>query len=313
MTTNNFSAQHPFDLLEAFALDSLEAYEEQEVVDHVEGCETCSSIVEDNLRVATALADAMPEMAAPEGLRAGVFDAIGPLSPNQPTVSVSYPPPARSWSRVTRVSVSRLLRFATPVTAVVAVLAIAAAVTLNIVTTGQVNEVQAENTLLRQQLDQSMATTSALARSSNTVSQVQGNLQRWQETSFALAQPGNQTLILKPATAGVDSKGMVVLSEDGTEAVLMASNLSPLTPDSVYHVWLTRGGQWYWAGELDVDERGWGTMPMSSPESLLQYDTVQISRGMGVAAAMAEPVGSTERAKATASMVGDMVLAADLQ
>ena len=166
---------------------------------------------------------------------------------------------------------------------------------------------------MRRQLDESMATTAALARTSNTVSQVQGNLQRWQQTSYALAQPGNQTLLLSPARPGVDSTGVMVLSEDGTEAVLMASDLPPLTLDSVYHVWLTRGGQWYWAGELNVDERGWGTMPMSSPESLLQYDTVQISLGMGVAATMAEPVGSNDRAKATASMVGEMVLVADLR
>jgi hypothetical protein len=61
-----------------------------------------------------------------------------------------------------------------------------------------------------------------------------------------------------------------------------------------------------------VDERGWGTLPMSARESLLQYDSVQISHGMGVASAMAAPVGSSERARATAGMVGDLVLVATL-
>ena len=36
MTTNN--ATHPYDLLEAFALDALEADEEQTVLEHIEGC-----------------------------------------------------------------------------------------------------------------------------------------------------------------------------------------------------------------------------------------------------------------------------------
>ena len=311
--TNNYTSQHPFDLLEAFSLDALEPEEEQAVSDHVDRCETCSAIVGDSWRALAVMAESVAVATPSAGLRVRVLDSIEDKPPETPRVSVSLRQPSRSWSRVTWVSNNRLIRFLTPVTAVLAIVAIAATITMNVQMSGQMGDVQSENIQLRRQLDESMATTAALARTSNTVSQVQGNLQRWQQTSYALAQPGNQTLLLSPARPGVDSTGVMVLSEDGTEAVLMASDLPPLTLDSVYHVWLTRGGQWYWAGELNVDERGWGTMPMSSPESLLQYDTVQISLGMGVAATMAEPVGSNDRARATASMVGEMVLVADLR
>ncbi len=311
MSTSNSTYQHPFDLLEAYALNALDIDEEQAVTDHVDWCEVCSSIVEEDLRVVVAMSETTPIVAPPERLRARVLAPIAASSADSQTVSRSWP--ARSWSRVTWVSNSRVVRFLTPVSAVLAVVAIAVAMMLNIQLAGEVGDVQSENSQLRRQLDESMATTTALARSSRDMSQVQGNLQRWQETSYALAQPGNQTVVLTAARPGVGSKGVMVFSEDGREAVLMASELAPLRPDSVYHVWLTRGGQWYWAGELDVDDRGWGTLPMSSPESLLQYDTVQISRGMGVAAAMASPMGSTDRTRTTASMVGDMVLEADLQ
>ena len=311
--TNNYTSQHPFDLLEAFSLDALEPEEEQAVSDHVDRCETCSAIVGDSWRALAVMAESVAVATPSAGLRVRVLDSIEDKPPETPRVSVSLRQPSRSWSRVTWVSNNRLIRFLTPVTAVLAIVAIAATITMNVQMSGQMGDVQSENIQLRRQLDESMATTAALARTSNTVSQVQGNLQRWQQTSYALAQPGNQTLLLSPARPGVDSTGVMVLSEDGTEAVLMASDLPSLTLDSVYHVWLTRGGQWYWAGELNVDERGWGTMPMSSPESLLQYDTVQISLGMGVAATMAEPVGSNDRARATASMVGEMVLVADLR
>ena len=311
--TNNYTSQHPFDLLEAFSLDALEPEEEQAVSDHVDRCETCSAIVGDSWRALAVMAESVAVATPSAGLRVRVLDSIEDKPPETPRVSVSLRQPSRSWSRVTWVSNNRLIRFLTPVTAVLAIVAIAATITMNVQMSGQMGDVQSENSQLRRQLDESMATTAALARTSNTVSQVQGNLQRWQQTSYALAQPGNQTLLLSPARPGVDSTGVMVLSEDGTEAVLMASDLPPLTLDSVYHVWLTRGGQWYWAGELNVDERGWGTMPMSSPESLLQYDSVQISLGMGVAATMAEPVGSNDRARATASMVGEMVLVADLR
>ena len=318
MTTNNGTTRHPFDLLEAFALDALEPEEELVVADHIERCEVCSTLIGDNLRVVAAIADSVPEALPPVGLRERLLESIEQVAttPLQPSVStrvlVSPGRPARSWSRVSRAVTARSTRIIAPVVAVVAVVAIVITTALNLQMSDQMGVVQSENTLLRRQLDQSMATTSALALTSNTVSRMQGNLQRWQETSYALAQPGNQTLVLSPAAPGIESRGVFVLSENGREGVLMASNLAAPRPESVYHVWLTRGGQWYWAGEMDVDERGWGTLPMTARESLLQYDSVQISHGMGVAAAMAAPVGSSERARATAGMVGDLVLVATL-
>ena len=299
-------------------MDALEPDEEQEVADHIEWCDVCSMLAGDNLRVAAAIAEFPPGVSPPPAMRDRVLNSID-STPTETTqqsvpqrVQVSPVRPARSWSRVTYAVSVRWTRILAPVVAVLAVVAIAITTVLNLQMADQMGTVQSENSLLRRQLDQSMATTTALAQTSNTVSQMQGNLQRWQETSYALAQPGNQTLILRPAQPGIDSRGIMVLSEDGREAVLMASGLDPLRPESVYHVWLTRGGQWYWAGEMDVDERGWGTMPLNSRESLLQYDSVQISHGMGLAAAMAAPVDSTERARATAGMVGDMVLVATL-
>ena len=318
MTTSNGTARHPFDLLEAFALDALEPEEELAVSGHVEGCEVCFALVDDSLRVAAAIADAVPVTLPPAGLRGRLMDSIesAALVPPEvsvsPSVSVSQLRQPRSWSRVSRAITTRWTRVVAPGVAVLAVVAIVITAAVNMQMSDRMGTVQSENVQLRQQLDQSMATTAALAQTSSTVSQMQGNFQRWQETSYALAQPGNRTFGLSAAAPGVESRGVMVLSEDGREGVLLASDLPAPRPDSVYHVWLTRGGQWYWAGEMDVDERGWGTMPMTSRDSLLQYDSVQVSHGMGVAAAMAAPVGSTERAKATAGMVGDLVLVATL-
>ncbi len=318
MTTSSGQNQHPYDLLEAFALDALEPVEEVVVADHVEECEICWSLVGDNLRVASAIADSVPEVAAPAELRQRLLNSIGASVPTalepsvSQTVSVSHTRPPRSWSRVSHAISTRWVRVVAPVVAVLAVLAIFGMTALNLEMSGRVGDVQSENTQLRRQLDESMATTAALAHTSSAVSQMQGNLQRWQETSYALAQPGNQTLVLSPAAPEIGSRGVLVLSEDGREAVLMASSLAEPRPDSAYHVWLTKGGQWYWAGDMEVDDRGWGTMPMSSQESLLQYDSVQISHGTRIAVAAASPVDDSERALAMAGMVGDLVLVATL-
>ncbi len=314
MTTNNAASQHPFGLLEAFALDALEPDEEQAVIDHVEWCARCDVIVTENLRAANALAQIMPQQAPPEGLWDRINASIEPSAPLAVRpVSVSHRHPPRSWARVSSVLSNRWGRLLTPAAATLAVALIAVTVALNVQIAGDLDDMQLENNQLRARLDQNLATTTVLARSSDTVTQMQGSLQRWQQTSYALAQPGNQTLEMIPARPGVESQGVLVISEGGGAGLLMVSGLMPPQPDSVYHVWLTYGGQRHWAGEMDVDERGWGTMPLNPPDSLLDYDSVQLSRGMGVAAAMAAPAGSAARAKATASMIGDLVLVAPLQ
>ena len=318
MATSNKANRHPFDLLEAFALDALEPGEELVVAGHVEECAICSTLAGENLRVAAAIADSAPEVLPPGELRQRLLDSIAPAAKTaaQPSVSqmvsVSQGRPPRSWSRVTHSISTRWIRVFAPVVAVLAVVAILVMTAVNMGMSDRVSAVQSENTQLRRQLDQSMATTAALAHASGAVSQMQGNLQRWQETSYVLAQPGNQTLVLTPAAPGIESRGVLVLSEDGREAVLLASDLAEPRLDSAYHVWLTRGGQWYWAGDMEVDDRGWGTMPMSSQESLLQYDSVQISHGMRMAATTTSTAVSSERARATAGMVGDLVLVTTL-
>jgi hypothetical protein len=210
-----------------------------------------------------------------------------------------------------------MVRLFTPVAAMLAVALVAVTVGLNVQIAGNLDDMQSENTQLRQRLDQSMATTTALARSSDTVTQMQGSLQQWQQTSYALAQPGNQTVLLSAARVGVDARGFLVVSGDGSAGLLMVSDLMPPQPNSVYHVWLTRGAQRFWAGEMEVDEKGSGAMqliPHLTPnDSLLNYDKIQLTRGLGVAAALATPPGSIERARASASMVGDMVLEAPLR
>lgn len=312
--TTNATNQHPYGLLEAFALDALEPEEEEAVTRHIEGCAGCADVAEGHLRTACSLAQAIPQQEPPEQLRTRLLDSIDPPAAPMSSVSVSVSRrPPRSWSRVSSAIGRRWARLLTPVAAVVAVALIAVSVGLNIQISGSLDSLQSENSQLRQRLDRNMATTTAMARSSESVSQMQGSLQQWQQTSYALAQPGNRTVVLSAARPGVDARGFLVVSGDDSAGILMVSDLVPPLPDSVYHVWLTRGGQRFWAGEMQVDGQGSGAMQLMPGDSLTNYDSIQLSRGMGVAAALAAPPGSIERERATAGMVGDMVLAAPLR
>ncbi len=313
MASSNFTYQHPYGSLEAFALDALDPEEEQAVAGHLEWCISCANLVEQNLRVSLAMADSLPRQELPDALRTLKLDVTDPPASSDSWVSVSTPRPARSWARVSWGAYGRWARRLSPVVALLAVAAVAVTAVLNLQFAGQMDNMQSENVQLQRQLDQSMATTQVLASSSDTVSRMQGNLQQWQQTSYALAQPGNHTLVLSPAGPGIDSGGVLVMSEDGRESILMASDLAPPQLDEVYDVWLTQGSQWFWAGEMNVDERGWGTMALSAPESLFDYDSVQLCRGKGAAAARAATAGSTSPAQATASVIGDVVLTVSLR
>ena len=313
--TSSVTGQHPYDLLDAFSLHALEPGEEQSLIDHLELCTHCSALAEESLRAAAALADTVLQQQPPENLRAQLLDSLDtPVDEPATLVSVSVPTPRppRSWSRVTSAG-SRWARYLVPTGAVLAVALIAVTVALNVQIAGDIDSLQSENASLRNRLDQSLATTSALASSSSTVSQMQGNLQRWQQTSLALAQQGNQTVLLSATQPGAAARGFLVVSVDGSAGILMVSQLAPPMPDSVYHVWLTKAGQRFWEGELAVDESGIGAMQLIPGDSLLNYDSIQVSQGMGVAAALAAPPGSVQRARATANMVGDMVLVAQLR
>ena len=293
MTTN--SRTHPYDLLEAFALDALDADEEQTVIEHIEGCFECASAIDEHLQTATALAFTAPSLAPPERVRAGLLAAVDLSQPDSQRVSVSRRP-SRGWTGAFSASASRWARLLMPVTAVAAVVVVAVVVALNVQISGEMDEMKAENNLLREEMGQNEAAASAqLALASDTMAQMQGNLQLLQNT---LAQSDDQSLVMNPMQPDSDAWGVLVFSGDGTMGVIMASELEPLAEGDAYHVWLMDEGQRTWAGDMQVDEHGWGAIALDMSGSMTGFDTVQLTRA---------PL-----ALASVGIAGDIVLEASL-
>ena len=296
MTTN--SQTHPYDLLEAFALDALDADEEQTVIEHVEDCLECALTIDEHLQTATALAFTAPSLAPPERVRAGLLAAVDLSQPEAEAqrVSVSRRSPSRGWTGAFSASASRWARLLMPITAVAAVAVVAVVVALNVQISGEMDEMKAENNLLREEIGQNEATASAqLALASDTVAQMQGNLQLLQNT---LAQSDDQSLVMNPMQPDSDAWGVLVFSGDGTMGVIMASELEPLEEGLAYHVWLMDEGQRTWAGDMQVDEHGWGAIALDMSGPMTGFDTVQLSRA---------PL-----ALASVGIAGDIVLEASL-
>ena len=294
MTTNK--ATHPYDLLEAFALDALEADEEQTVLDHVEGCPECASAIGEHLQTAASLAFTVPGIAPPERVWEGLLAAVESSQPEPPRDPVPQRRPSPSWAGAFSASGSRWARLIMPVTAAAAVAVVAIVIALNVQISGQMDEMKAENNLLRREMGQNEATAVAqLALASDTVAQMQGNLQLLQNT---LAQSDNQSLVMNPMHTDSDAWGVLVFSGDGTMGVIMASELEPLEEGHSYHVWLMQEGRRTWGGDMQVDDRGWGALALDMSGAITEFDTVQLSRAPLTLAA--------------AGIVGDIVLEVSL-
>ena len=301
MTTN--SAAHPDELLAAFSLDALSAEEEQGVLAHLDVCPRCAAAVAGHLDTAAALASLAPAQRPPERARARLMAAVAlppaaetPLTLTAAKVSVSHRRRPRGWAGVQSALGSRWGRRLIPITAVAGMMILSFIIGLNVQMSGQMGDMQAENTQLRQEMGQNQATATArLAQASDTVTQIQGNLQFLHHT---LAQPGNRSLVMQSAQPGSPSQGVLVLSPDGGTGMIMASELPPPRDDAAYRVWLMRDGERILAGDLAVDERGWGALELDAADPLSDFDAVRLYYG---------PL-----AVASGAALGDMVLEAAL-
>ena len=275
-SSSRANAEHPEDLLEAFSLDALNLEEESRVSDHLEGCLRCALLAESYQQAAAFLVSTVESRTPPESVRVELLAAVAPAV--RPAREPLAPP---GPSLLTRLLDSRFLRVLTPVTAAAAVVMIAFALTMNVRTSDLIGELQDENTSLRDQLDSNHATISAnFSVVSDSSDKALTNIQELRDASYVMAMAANQSLLLEPLTDGSPSQGVLLTSAEGDRAVLMVSNMRR-EADTAYNVWLFRDGERHWAGTVNVDSRGWGTVALEPPESLSQYEMVGLTMDQG--------------------------------
>jgi hypothetical protein len=107
-------------------------------------------------------------------------------------------------------------------------------------------------------------------------SQFLDSLQKLKD-SYWLADSDSTPMILEPPGKTGKSQGVLLVADDGRQAMLMVTGMRVLTPPLSYQVWLERQGQRLWVGQLKVDSRGWGTVTLHPLEPLFGFDTVQLT------------------------------------
>jgi negative regulator of sigma E activity len=286
---------HPEDMLEAFALDALDLEEEESLQDHLDACDQCSDVVDQFQATAAELAGSVNIQEPPADLRARVMQTI-----SRETPPPSAPPePQLVPSLGERLMDNPLVRLLTPLTATAAIVLVVVSVTLNVRITNRVDDLKQENASLQANLDSNVATmTAQISQAAANESEVMDTVLQLQQASYELAQPDNMSLELRSPIAESTSQGILLVSRDGSRGVIMVAGMHPPEPSMDYHVWLMRGQDKLWIGQVGVDSKGWGTVSLQLPESIMDFEKVELT---------ASPSNSTSESQKEMVLQGNLV------
>ena len=282
MTSNNqqfpYQPGHPEDLLEAYVLGALEEYEREDLEAHLDGCANCSDLLSSFEEASLLFAESVPQVSPPAGLQGRVMETIEALpTVFVPVASQEAPQPvqAEASSRFT------FSTFAMPLAATLVVGLLTASLIMNVVTTSRLNTLQQERVETNARLEQlERGQASASAGISQLVADTQQSdsaLKQVMETSYLMARPFTQPLLLQPTDGSSTSEGVLLVTNDGRKAILMLANMEQPRPPQAYTVWLSRNGQHLPVGQINVDSSGWGTMALNPPDSLYGYDWMNLT------------------------------------
>ena len=277
--------------MEAYALDALEEVETLQVESHLESCDRCSLAVAELHHSLSLLGHSVAQRQPSAALQFRVMQALEPAGVQaEPTVR-------RAIWRAYR---TPLARFLLPTAAGIMIALFSLGVVMNLRLSDRTKELERENATLTTQVNQSNATLTAQVAQSNatlTAQVAQSNatlaaqvtqsteedsrlaetVQQLRSTSYWLANPDIEQLVLKPTNGAGASRGTILVSSDGRRALLLLADMKERSPTSTYHVWLTRPGDQLWAGKVNVDEAGWGTATIQPKESFFRFDKVELT------------------------------------
>lgn len=240
------SEEHPFDLLPAYALGSLDDEETLQVSEHLSSCKICRAELMAFDRVVNDLPLAIEESAPPNELKSRIMAHT--LKKNE----IRFPEGEKSlWDRL-----RESIRSSAPVWGPVGVVLILILGLSNLILWGRLNQIEnvTQNVLLSIPMQGTESTPQAV--------------------------------------------GMLVVSRDGEHGTLIVDGLPALDDISQYQLWLIRDGQRTSGGLFSVDDEGYGSLWVSSPEPLLNFQAFGVT---------VEPAGGSS------APTGEKVLGGELQ
>ena len=272
MSSSNLdNRSHPDELLGAYALDALDNEDTLLVESHLEDCPRCRRSFAGFQSTAEQLARLTGGRQPDPAVRSRLMKAVAQAGSPPKTAGVL------PWSH----TLPPMIRLLLPVAAMVAVALFTLGVFVNIRISDRVEGLENENSTLVAQVSdvnrENSTLTIQLSQTDTEASDLADTLRQLQLTSYWMANPANLALALRPRDGGGDSRGILLVGDSGNRALLMVSGMGGQASLSIYQVWLSRQGDRLWAGEVRVDDNGWGTVTLQPTESVFGFDKVELT------------------------------------
>ncbi len=125
------------------------------------------------------------------------------------------------------------------------------------------------------------------------------NVVQWEQANQAVTtsvEAGLKTIRLKGTELAPLAKGMLVISSDGKHGLLFVDGLPVLEARRVYQAWLGEAEAPFSAGLIDLQDRGYGWLEVSSDDrELVDYPSLRIT---------IEPAGGSPNPTGKAVLLG---------
>ena len=254
-------------LLPAYALSALEGQEERAVEEHLSICPWCASILNEQIKVATALAGAAHRHELPSDLKSRLMRQVQDRPGN-----------AGKSRKGPRVLTPTLLA-----ASMAAIFFVVALVAVSVLIFGEIDDLQEDTAGLTAQL-------SDLAAEDQQLMDV---LMEQRSISYIMASPSRQMVPLEGPERVSGAQGILLISSpNSSTALLMAKGLEPLAEGHSYYVWLSGDSEPTTMGTLTVDSHGWGVLSLGPSRSISFFQNVWITDEPASEVATSAPSGT---------------------
>ena len=262
----NMDCKYGEEMLVPYLLGAIDERERRLMDSHLDSCPACSLALQGDGEAVARLASALPQLEVPLRIKERLLDRIDPKSRMYKATSrwlAIAKGPAVSFRRAFAPHVSKALASTLIVGVVFAV------VWFN----GRLESIPQENVDLTGQLDAAaqreaevMQAVEDFTGRPDTVAHREAEVAKAVKTQRDVTyealrmsfSPGTSVNFLRGTGPWTSARGMMMVSQAGTRALLLVVDLPPLPTDRVYQIWLIKHGQRYSAGWFTVDSTGYG-------------------------------------------------------
>ena len=251
------------ELFVGYLLGALDPSERSLLDSHLDACRVCSLKLQADGETVARLAFTVPQLDVPSQVKHQLLSRIA---------SDLRPEPRVNW----RVRLSNLLGSLGGNVAPHAGKAMASVVLVGVVLGGvwfnaRLDEISDDNEELSGQV------VAAAESEANVMEMVKDQHNLTYEALRMSAMPGTSVNMLWDTRWPSRASGMMMVSQMGTQALLLVLNLPPLPPDQVYQVWLIKDGQKHDAGTFTVDSTGFGQAVIIPVAPVKKFEAIGIT------------------------------------